>query len=165
MLFEDDNSWRFKCHSLATRHLLKPASLNVHLQTCQALHLDFTLCLRPKTGCRAWKFTRWNRNIKLKILNILWWSTFRVSFQRCVWFRGGAEVFSCARTLPNTLCQGWFQGLPILWPPYGKLPMLFLYHSHIFRDSYGSRMGIVWVRGPIIGGPWKSHCGTAIPHV
>ena len=33
-------------------------------------------------------------------------------------------------------------------PPYGKLPILFLYHSHISRDSYG---------GPIIGGPWKSH--------
>ena len=38
-------------------------------------------------------------------------------------------------------------------PPYGKLPILFRYHSHIFRDSYGSGMGIVWVRGPIIGGP------------
>ena len=32
---------------------------------------------------------------------------------------------------------------------YGKLPN----YSHIFRDSYGSGMGIVWVRGPIIGGP------------
>ena len=29
-------------------------------------------------------------------------------------------------------------------PPYGKLPILFPYHSHIFRDSYGSGMGIVW---------------------
>ncbi len=29
----------------------------------------------------------------------------------------------------------------------------FPYHSHIFRDFYGSGMGIVWVRGPIIGGP------------
>ena len=34
-------------------------------------------------------------------------------------------------------------------PPYGKLPMLFPYHSHIFRDFYGSGMGIVWVRGPM----------------
>ena len=29
-------------------------------------------------------------------------------------------------------------------PPYGKLPILFPYHSHIFGDSYGSGMGIVW---------------------
>ena len=29
-------------------------------------------------------------------------------------------------------------------PPYGKLPILFPYHSHIFRDFYGSGMGIVW---------------------
>ncbi len=27
----------------------------------------------------------------------------------------------------------------------GKLPILFPYHSHIFTDSYGSGMGIVWV--------------------
>ena len=33
----------------------------------------------------------------------------------------------------------------------------FPYNPHIFRDSYGSCMGIVWVSGPIIGGPWKSH--------
>ena len=41
------------------------------------------------------------------------------------------------------------------WDP----PMVsFPYHSHIFTDSYGSGMGIVWVPltifgGPIIGGP------------
>ena len=50
--------------------------------------------------------------------------------------------------------QGWFQGLPLLGPPYGKLPILCRYHSHIFRNSYWSGMGIVWVRGPIV---WKSH--------
>ena len=34
--------------------------------------------------------------------------------------------------------------------PHGKLPILFPYHSHIFRDSYGSGMGIVWgPRGPM----------------
>ena len=44
--------------------------------------------------------------------------------------------------------QGWFQGIPIMGPPYGKLPILFPYHSHIFRDSYGSGMGMVWVRDP-----------------
>ncbi len=32
----------------------------------------------------------------------------------------------------------------------------FPYHSHIFEDSYGSGMGIVWVRCPIIAGPGKS---------
>ena len=53
--------------------------------------------------------------------------------------------------------QGKFQGPPIMEPPYGKLPIRFPYHSRISRDSYGSGMGIVWVRGPIIGGPWKSH--------
>ncbi len=36
-----------------------------------------------------------------------------------------------------------FQGPPIMGPPYGKLPILFPYHSHIHRDSYGSGMGIV----------------------
>ena len=37
-------------------------------------------------------------------------------------------------------------------PPYGKLPKLFPYHSHIFKDSYGSGTGIVWgPRGPIVG--------------
>ena len=40
--------------------------------------------------------------------------------------------------------QGRFQGPPIMGPPYGKLPILFPYHSHIFRDSYGNGMGIVW---------------------
>ena len=29
----------------------------------------------------------------------------------------------------------------------------FLYYSHIFRDSYGSAMGIVWVPLTIFGGP------------
>ena len=29
-------------------------------------------------------------------------------------------------------------------PSYGKLPILFPYHFHIFQDSYGSGMGIVW---------------------
>ena len=38
----------------------------------------------------------------------------------------------------------------------------FPYYSHIFRESYGSGMGIVWVpltiRGShVLGGPWKSH--------
>ena len=54
--------------------------------------------------------------------------------------------------VPPAKFQGWFQGLPIMGSPYGKLPILFPYHSHIFTD-----MGIVWVRGPIIVGPWKSH--------
>ena len=42
-------------------------------------------------------------------------------------------------------------------PPYGKRDP---YYSHtvpislgILMGSYGSGMGIVWVRGPIIGGP------------
>ena len=33
--------------------------------------------------------------------------------------------------------QGKFQGPPKMRPPYGKLPILFPYHSHISRDSYG----------------------------
>ena len=35
-------------------------------------------------------------------------------------------------------------------PPYGKLPILFPYHSHIFRDSYGSSMGM---GVPLLGVP------------
>ena len=38
--------------------------------------------------------------------------------------------------------QGWFQGLPIMRPPYSKLPILFPYLSHIFRDSSG--VGNYW---------------------
>ena len=38
-------------------------------------------------------------------------------------------------------------------PTNGTLLWLFPYHSHIFGDSYGSGMGIVWERGPNIGGP------------
>ena len=38
-------------------------------------------------------------------------------------------------------------------PFYGKRDP---YYSHIFRASYQSGMGLVWVRGPILGGPWKS---------
>ena len=37
--------------------------------------------------------------------------------------------------------QGKFQGPPKTWDP---LMVSFLYYSHIFRDSYGSGMGIVW---------------------
>ena len=53
----------------------------------------------------------------------------------------------------STQFQGKFQGPPIMGPLYGKRDP---YYSQIFRDSYGSGMGIVWVRGPIIGGPWNS---------
>ena len=42
----------------------------------------------------------------------------------------------------------------MMGPPYGKLPILFPYHSHIFRDSCGSGRGIVWGKGvPLLGGP------------
>ena len=38
-----------------------------------------------------------------------------------------------------------FSGTPKdMGPPYGKLPILFPYHYHIFRDSYGNGMGVVW---------------------
>ena len=39
------------------------------------------------------------------------------------------------------LGQGWFQGPPLMGPSYGKLPILFPYHSHIFTNSYGNSMG------------------------
>ena len=53
--------------------------------------------------------------------------------------------------------QGWFQGPPTMGPPYGKLPILFPYHSHV---RIPKDMGpMVWEayhkRGPIGGGPWK----------
>ena len=37
--------------------------------------------------------------------------------------------------------QGWFQGLPIVGPPYGKLPILFPYPTPI---RIPKDMGIVW---------------------
>ena len=52
------------------------------------------------------------------------------------------------------LDQWDFQGPLIMGPPYGKRDP---YHSHIFRDSYGSGMGLVWEayhKGvPLLGGP------------
>ncbi len=55
----------------------------------------------------------------------------------------------------SSRCQGWFQGPPIMGPPYGKRDP---YYSHNFRDS---KIGIIWVpltiRGShVLGGPWKS---------
>ena len=43
--------------------------------------------------------------------------------------------------------------------PYKRDP----HHSHIFRDSCGSGVGIVWVKGPIIGDPWKSRWNFVKP--
>ena len=42
--------------------------------------------------------------------------------------------------LSFTIWQWDFQAPPIMGPSYGKLPILFPYHFHIFQDSYG----IVW---------------------
>ena len=49
--------------------------------------------------------------------------------------------------------QGWFQGPPILGPPFGKLPILFPYLWGFIWEWYGNSME----RGPNIGGPWKFH--------
>ena len=43
--------------------------------------------------------------------------------------------------LPKKLGQGYFQGPSRTWDPF---MVSFPYYSHIFRDSYGSGMGIVW---------------------
>ena len=63
---------------------------------------------------------------------------------------------------PGTTGQGWFQGLPKdMGPANGKLHILFPYHSQGFLwEWYGNSMGTV--RGPIIGGPWKSHWTGAL---
>ena len=73
----------------------------------------------------------------------------------------GASFFSTKKWWVGS--SGWFtrdcqgHGTPL----YGKRDP---YYSHtipislgFFRDSYGSGMGIVWITGPVIGGPWKSH--------
>ena len=53
--------------------------------------------------------------------------------------------------------QGWFQGLPIVGPPYGKLPILFPYPTPI---RIPKDMGIVWEayhKGvPLLGVPENS---------
>ena len=54
---------------------------------------------------------------------------------RCDWLVLG-RISTCKKSW-NGLCQGWFQGLPVMGPPYRKIPP---YHSHIFRDSHGSGM-------------------------
>ena len=57
-------------------------------------------------------------------------------------------------SVKTTSNQGWFQGPPIMGLPYGKLPILFPYHSHIFRDSYGNSMGSFPFSGvPLLGVP------------
>ena len=50
--------------------------------------------------------------------------------------------------------SGIFMDPPIMGLLYGTVS--FPYYSHIFRDSYGSGMGNLPQRSPIIGGPWKS---------
>ena len=66
----------------------------------------------------------------------------------------------------DTINQWDFQGPSIMGPPYGKLPILFPYHSHIFRDSYGNGMGIVWEayhKGvPLLGVPGITLESTSI---
>lgn len=51
------------------------------------------------------------------------------------------------------IVQRWFQDSQY-WDP---VMVSFPSYSYIFRDSHGSGIGIVWVRGPILGGHWKSH--------
>ena len=47
----------------------------------------------------------------------------------------------------HTMSRVIYPGLPRTWDP---LMVSFPYHSHIFRDSYWSGMGIVWgPRGPM----------------
>ena len=55
-------------------------------------------------------------------------------------FEGGSTGFLLQ--FHSHLCQWDFQGPPIMGQPYGKLPILFPYHSH-FRIA--KDMGIAWV--------------------
>ena len=73
------------------------------------------------------------------------------------------------RTIFETQNQGWFRGLAIMGPPYGKLPVLFSHHSHIFRDS---NMGVVWesygkliIRGSHYSGSLKKFCWQNKPQL
>ena len=51
--------------------------------------------------------------------------------------------WDCWTLINNTANSRVISGTPVLGPPDHKFPILFPYHSHIFRDSYGSGMGIV----------------------
>ena len=75
-----------------------------------------------------------------------------------VWHR--RSVASCGESdLKSSwiyeLYQWDFQGPPIMGPPYGKLPILFPYHSHTNPQRYENSMGSLPQGGPIIGGPWN----------
>ena len=57
---------------------------------------------------------------------------------------GGGDSLGL-RAVQEQRKQAWHKGevfermeLPIVGPSYGKLPILFPYHSHVFRGSYGS---------------------------
>ena len=57
---------------------------------------------------------------------------------------GHSQVCAIHSCSPGKLLKGDFRD---------PLMVSFPYYSHIFRDSYGSGMGIAWERGPIIEGP------------
>ena len=65
---------------------------------------------------------------------------------------GHSQVCAIHSCSPGKLLKGDFRD---------PLMVSFPYYSHIFRDSYGSGMGIAWERGPIIEGPWKSYWTAA----
>ena len=52
-----------------------------------------------------------------------------------------------------------FQGPPMMGPPYGKLPILFPYHSHEIPKD----MGMVWVPLTIFGGPMSLGVSLKFP--
>ena len=72
-----------------------------------------------------------------------------------IWNQGMSQV------LPGicVVIPGWWtrdpqgHGTPLMVGfPYQR-PILLPHHSHIFRDSYGSGIGIVWERVPLLGVP------------
>ena len=94
----------------------------------------------------------------------LWWYVYLAECQRAMpgWDR---LIDSQWASVHFWICQGWFISPGRLAghgrAPYGKRDPYYSQTLPIRNIRIPKGMGIVWVRGPIIGGPWKSQwiCG------
>ena len=113
---------------------------------------------------RFWKKrTKWDQKNKKHIHMLNWWIWGRMPFTiiqsyksecnlNASWcFRATSHAWHSPKTLTKVSMsdskqtyQGWFQGLPIMGPPFDKLPILFPSHSHHIPISLRILMGVVW---------------------
>ena len=98
-------------------------------------------------GGKKWQSQENHAEARALVASLTWFPSMDIQ-QSSLW----KQLPQCQNVL-----QGWFQGPPRTWDPF---MVSFSYYSYIFRDSYGSGMGIVWEtyhKGvPGLGVPEKS---------